>query len=186
MEEYKNDLTSRLSSVSTSACPSFIIPEVLASKAPYTASIHLTVNDGYLTSIPSSISVFIKNLNRPPTAYIIPGSNIEIYSEEELIIEGSGSDLDSDTELNYLWTCDSNFIIDGGDLTNLDLTSPATESSSRVVTPKLEYSKNYNFNLHVNDGEYTDIATVKVTVYPIDKSINVTNPKNTLFEYSSD
>jgi len=78
---------------------------------------------------PSSISVTWKDCNRPPIANA--GPDKEVLETQSIVLEGSGSDPDSDP-ITFSWTCS------GGTLSNSNIaqptfTAPAVDSDTQIV-----------------------------------------------------
>ena len=78
---------------------------------------------------PSSICVTWKDCNRPPIANA--GPDKEVLETQSIVLEGSGSDPDSDP-ITFSWTCS------GGTLSNSNIaqptfTAPAVDSDTQIV-----------------------------------------------------
>lgn len=134
--------------------PTFTAPEV---KTDTTVVISLVVNDGKLSSTPSSVKVTIKNVNKAPVAKA--GADIVVNEGAQISVDGSASmDPDGDA-LTYKWNA-LGFSITGADLAKA--TSKAPEVHKDVVVP---------FVLVVNDGKANSLPdTVLVTIKQVNKS----------------
>lgn len=132
------------------AQPSFDAPEVQKDTV-YIVS--LTVNDGVRNSIPDTVKISVKHINKKPVANA--GANQEVDENVLVTLDGTGSnDMDKYDVITYLWTS-----LDGAVL------SDNTSATPTFTTPWLLKDSIYDFQLVVNDGTLnSDLSTVSVKV----------------------
>ena len=140
----------------TSASPSFIAPEVTADT---TLTFSLQVDDGTAGSMPSTVTVTVRHVNRAPVASA--GSNQTADERGTATLDGGASmDPDGDT-LFYAWTQV------GGPVVTL---SDASAASPTFATPEVPADSVLTFALTVSDGSLTSTATVTVTVRHVNRA----------------
>ena len=138
------------------AAPSFTAPSV--SPAGDTLTFELKVSDGLGLTSTDTVVITVNNVNQAPDA------NDDVYSMSQgttLTVSAPGV-LGNDTD------------IDGNLLTATVVTGPAVgtltlnSNGSFSYTPPALFSGTVNFTYGVSDGAASDIATVVITVNPIE------------------
>jgi hypothetical protein len=132
------------------AKPSFDAPEVQKDTV-YT--VILTVNDGVRNSIPDTVKVSVKHINKVPVANA--GTDQTVGENILVQLDGSASkDLDKYDIVSYLWTSLDKAVLN-------DNTSP----TPTFTTPWLMKDSIFRFSLVLNDGTVNSVADmVSVTV----------------------
>ena len=147
--------TATLSS-STSASPTFDAPLINSTQAILTFS--LTVNDGAVDSTtPDTVDITVSNVNTPPTANAGADQTVD-EGTEEVTLEGSATDPDTDDTITYLWsqTQGPTATLSSTTSTSPTFDAPLINSTQAILT----------FSLTVNDGavDSTTPDTVDITV----------------------
>jgi chitodextrinase len=138
------------------AKPTFTAPEV-SSDTSFTFS--LKVNNGNVSSAASTVTITVKQVNKPPVADA--GTDQNVRPGELVTLNGSAS-IDPDQDiLSYLWQAPSGINLSS-------LTDPRTS----FTAPDVEVKTDYTFSLVVNDGSLNSIADqVTITVFPNDQKM---------------
>ena len=141
---------------STSASPTFDAPLINSTQAILTFS--LTVNDGAVDSTtPDTVDITVSNVNTPPTANAGADQTVD-EGTEEVTLEGSATDPDTDDTITYLWSQTQGPTATLSNSTSASPTfdAPLINSTQAILT----------FSLTVNDGavDSTTPDTVDITV----------------------
>jgi ACT domain-containing protein len=147
-------------SSTSAAIPTFTAPEV-NSDTQYTFS--LVVSDGSLSSVPVSMLVTVKQVNKAPSANAGPDQTVD---EGTLVtLDGTtSSDPDGNT-LTYLWTAPSGITL-----------SSTSAAKPIFMAPEVKEDTFFVFSLIVNNGIFNSEASVV--------KILVKNVINTTSEFS--
>jgi hypothetical protein len=139
---------------STLVKPTFIAPEVNANTKYNFA---LVVNDGTSDSDPSTVTITVLQVNKPPVANA--GLDKSYTEGTSVSLDGSlSADPDKDV-ISYKWTS-----LDG-----IILFDPLSVSPS-FIAPQVNVDKLYRFKLEVSDGVLTSVPdTVKIKVLQVNK-----------------
>lgn len=130
--------------------PSFTAPNV---ERDTVYTIILTVNDGVRNSLPDTVKVTVKHINKIPVAN---AGDDQTVDENVLVnLDGTESyDSDAYDKISYLWSS-----LDGAVLDNDTIAEPS------FTTPWLMKDSVYSFVLVVNDGQVNSIPdTVEILV----------------------
>lgn len=139
---------------STAIKPTFTAP-VVKSNTNFTFT--LVVNDGTSNSDPSSVTVTVIHVNRPPVANAGPDRS---YTEGSTVSLDGGSSYDPDGEaISYQWTA-----LDG--IVLFDAKSPAPS----FIAPQVNKDTRYRFKLVVSDGvAFSPPDTVVITSLQVNR-----------------
>ncbi len=139
-------------STATLSDPSLVNPSFVAD-ASGTYVIQLIVNDGFVDSVPDTVTITISTLNYKPVADA--GPDQKVLSGDTVTLDGSGSSDPDDDPLTYVWS----FI-------SMPSGSSATLSDAAAINPSFvaDLPGTYLLRLIVNDGEIDsdpDTVTIK-------------------------
>ncbi len=132
------------------ARPSFDAPEVHRDTV---FTVVLTVNDGVRNSMPDTVKISVKHINKVPVANA--GTDQTVNENVLVQLDGSASiDLDKYDVVTWLWTSLDKAVL-----------SDNTSATPTFTTPWLMKDSIFDFSLVINDGILNSIADmVSVTV----------------------
>ncbi len=136
--------------------PAFTAPEV--GPAGATLTFRLVVGDGKTTSLPATVQVQIRDVNRPPV--VSAGPDFSAPERTSVFLSAEASDPDAGTTLTYHWAQvgAANVLLDGADTATASFTA-------REVTGPTEFV----FEVTVSDGQATASSRVTVTVTNVNR-----------------
>lgn len=137
------------------AQPVFTAPDVTADT---TLTFSLVVNDGVVSSAPATVSVLVRNVNRPPVASA--GTAHSVAERTQGTLDGSGSSDPDGDPLTYAWTQTA------GPTVGL---VGATTAQASFLAPEVTGDTVLTFQLAVSDGQAVTTATVNVTVTNVNR-----------------
>ena len=113
-----------------------------------------SVNDGTMTSLSATVTVPVDAVNDPPVADAGPDQDVQTGSAVDL--DGSGSE-DIDDSPSYSWA-----FVSKPTGSNATLSDASAESPSFTA----DFDGDYQLELTVGDGEFSDVASVTITATP--------------------
>ncbi len=130
--------------------PTFNAPSVSYNRT-YTCTLTVTDDGGLSDSDSMTVTVRDETVNNSPP-YADAGPDKEVYEDESVRLDGSGSDPDGDP-IDYSWSCT------GGSLSNRYTVRPTFNA------PSVSYNRTYTCTLTVtDDGGLTDSDSMRVKV----------------------
>jgi Putative Ig domain./REJ domain. len=146
------------------ATPSFTAPN-LTTQDHVDLVFQLIVNDGHLNSGPSTVTIRVNNTNDPPTA--VPSATPSAALEGDLVtLDGHLSTDPNNDPLTYTW-------VQTGAPPSPVVTLTPSGSNATFTAPKVsaqQGSITLDFELTVNDGEFSDTKPISVTVSHINQT----------------
>ena len=145
------------------AMPTFTAPDVPNGQNNTDLVFKLLVNDGFSDGVPSFITVHVDNTNDPPMAVAKAGLTVDtlttgpvnVNNGDVVLLDGNSSnDINDGDTLSYSWTELSNAIA---------ITNANTADASFTATAPVG-GASYDFQLTVDDGEFSQSSTVHVNV----------------------
>ena len=138
--------------------PSFTAPEVTAVQGTVDLVFQLIVNDGMVSSGPSTVTVHVANMNDAPTAKA--GADQTVNELSLVTLDGTGSSDPDNNTLSYNWSqiAGPSVSLSGADTVSPTFTAPELNLGGEPGSVTL------TFQLTVNDGYESSTSTVNVQV----------------------
>jgi hypothetical protein len=137
------------------AAPSFTAPPVSSAQGSMELAFRLSVNDGFVSSGPSDVTIRVLNTNDAPIANA--GGDKSANETSSVSLVGSGSIDPNGDALSYSWTQ-----IGGTPLVGL---TGADTAIASFIAPDVAFGgTTLTFKLTVNDGELSDSNVVNIRI----------------------